>query len=323
MKQVIALDPHAYERHAIHGEGRIWAETNCYMDVWIELLHSLGHQPIAALPCTLAIDFEGDQWTFFKFPLADLLELYGLDVQELALWRPLDFHIEEQVGRGRPVLVELDSFFLPDTAGAAYGQSHVKSTVAVVEIDATRRHLGYFHNQGYHHLDGEDYLDVLRLGNRRDPSILAPYAEFVKIRPRQTGDPRELLPRSLHLLRKHLALLPAENPFPRFRRRFEIELPRLLEEDMEGFHQYSFANLRQYGACFELAQTYLHWLASHGETGLDEAALSFRAIAESAKALQFQLARAVSRRRALDLAPLDAMAESWQRATMALKARYF
>ena len=28
---------------------------------------------MAALPFTLTVDLEGDQWTFFKFPLADLL----------------------------------------------------------------------------------------------------------------------------------------------------------------------------------------------------------------------------------------------------------
>ena len=138
MKRVLALDPGTYQRHPIHGEGRIWAETNCYADVWIELLHALGHEPIAALPFTFAIDFEGDQWTFFKFPLADLYELYGLDVHELAIWRPLVVHIEEQLERGRPVLVELDSYFLPDTAGTAYRLAHVKSTVAVVEIDVAR-----------------------------------------------------------------------------------------------------------------------------------------------------------------------------------------
>ena len=95
--------PATYVRHPIHGDGRIWAETNCYVDLWIELLHALGRDPVAALPFTLAIDFEGDQWTFFKFPLADLSDLYGLDVQELAIWRPLADHVEEQVTRGRPV----------------------------------------------------------------------------------------------------------------------------------------------------------------------------------------------------------------------------
>ena len=41
------------------------------------------------LPFTVAIDFEGDQWTFFKPPHDELCDLYGLDVQELNVWRPL------------------------------------------------------------------------------------------------------------------------------------------------------------------------------------------------------------------------------------------
>src|SRR5207253_8592962 len=89
MRQILPLDPARYRRHAIHGENRVWAETNCYVDVWVELLHAWGFDPVAALSFTLAIDFEGDQWTFFKYPLGDLYQLYGLDVQELAIWRPL------------------------------------------------------------------------------------------------------------------------------------------------------------------------------------------------------------------------------------------
>ena len=84
-KSVFALDPGNYQRHVIHAQERQWAETNCYVDVWIELLHAWGFEPIAALPFTLAIDFEGDQWTFFKFPHADLYSLFGLDVQELQI----------------------------------------------------------------------------------------------------------------------------------------------------------------------------------------------------------------------------------------------
>ena len=56
----------------IHRADRDWAETNCYVDIWIELLHAWGFEPIAALPFTFGIDFEGDQWTFYKPPLADL-----------------------------------------------------------------------------------------------------------------------------------------------------------------------------------------------------------------------------------------------------------
>jgi hypothetical protein len=321
--RVVALDPTTYKRHTIHGEGRIWAETNCYVDVWVELAHALGHEPIAALPFTLAIDFEGDQWTFFKFPLPDLLDLFGLDVQELALWRPIVQHLEEQVKRGRPVLVELDSFYLPDTAGTAYKTAHVKSTVAVIEIDVENQRLGYFHNQGYYELHGDDFLDVLRLREPKDEAVLPPYAEFVKIREinAQHDQPR-LLDTSLRLLRKHLALVPATNPFRAFKTRFEADLATLLQESLETFHQYSFATLRQFGACFELSATYLRWLAEHGEEGLDEVIADFVALAETAKTFQFQLARAMARRKPLDLSPLDTMAERWEHGIGGLKARY-
>src|SRR5258706_11806662 len=109
-----SISAEAYRRHAIHGEERTWAETNCYTDLLIEMLHGMGHDPAAMLPFTLAVDFEGDQWTFFKPPANDILDLYGLDIQELAIWKPLAEHVVEQVAAGRPVLVELDSFYLPD-----------------------------------------------------------------------------------------------------------------------------------------------------------------------------------------------------------------
>jgi hypothetical protein len=321
-KRILALDPGSYRRHPIHGEGRTWAETNCYVDVWIELLHALDHEPVASLPFTLTIDFEGDQWTFFKCPLVDIRDLYGLDVQELAIWRPLAAHIEEQIDRGRPVLVELDSYFLPDTAGTAYKLAHTKSTVAVNEIDIEARHMGYFHGPGYFHVEGEDFLDVLRLRGEPDPAALPPYVEFVKIRSRPAPDASALVPGSLGLLRKHLALVPIENPFLSFKGRFEGDLDWLLRESLDTFHQYSFATLRQYGACFELTHTYLRWLAGQGEHGLEEPIAAFREISDGAKAFQFQLARAMSRRKPLDLTPLEAMAESWERGVTGLRQRY-
>ncbi|MEJ2392815.1 MAG: DUF1839 family protein [Gammaproteobacteria bacterium] len=322
MKQIIALDPDNYQRHLIHGKDRTWIETNCYADVLIELLHAMGYEPIAALPFTLAIDFEGDQWTFFKFPLGDLYELYGLDVQELAIWKPLITHIEEQVGMGRPVLVELDSYFLPDTAGTAYQREHVKSTVAIVEIDVDKQHLGYFHGQGYYHLDGEDFLNVFRLKGEPDPAMLPPYVEFVKRR--QTGQLARdaLLAGSIRLLKKQLLLLPETNPFEKFKPRFEQDLQWLMNESLETFHQYSFATLRQFGACYELAHTYLIWLQQQGEAGLDQAVADIEALSNGAKAYQFQLARAMNRKKPLDLAPLDTMATHWQSAMERLRQRY-
>jgi hypothetical protein len=313
MKQILALDPATYPRHAIHGPERIWAETNCYVDVWVELLHALGHDPVAALPFTLAIDFEGDQWTFFKFPSSDLFELYGVDIQELAIWRPLTVHLEEQLGRGRPVLVELDSFYLPDTAGAAYRLEHVKTTVAAMALDVDQQRLGYFHNQGYYELHGDDFAAIFQ------PQGLPPYVEFVKLREAAGGD---ALQTSLRLLKRQLALVPQTNPFASFKTRFAQDLDALLQEGIDAFHHYSFATLRQLGACYELSATYLQWLTAKGEGELEEPARAFLDIAESAKAFQFQLARAIARHKPLDLSPLDAMGERWERAIGGLKSRY-
>jgi hypothetical protein len=319
MRQILALDPARYKRHEIHGGSRVWAETNCYVDVWVELLHAWGFDPVAALPFTFAIDFEGDQWTFFKYPHGDLYQLYGLDVQELAIWRPLAAHVEEQVGRGRPVLVELDSFHLPDTAGTAYQREHVKSTVAVVAIDVAGRRLGYFHNQGYYHLEGADFANVFRLEGPRDPAYLPPYVEFVKRRDVPVPKGEELTLASVQLLRRQLRRLPEGNPLERFKVRFAADLDGLVGAGLETFHLYSFATLRQFGACYELATTYLHWLRRRTGKPLEGPAAAFTEIATGAKTLQFQLARAIARKKPLDLSALDPLAAAWGSALKTLK----
>lgn len=321
-KQVFPLDPANYQRHAIHAQERQWAETNCYVDVWIELLHAWGCEPIAALPFTIGIDFEGDQWTFFKFPHADLYSLFGLDIQELQIWRPLVDHLDHQVGLGRPVLVELDSFYLPDTAGTAYGIGHVKTTVAVTEIDVAQQRMRYFHGQGFYELSGDDFVSVLHLSGVPHSSVLPPYVEIVKRRQAAPLSADTLLQTSLSRLRAELHKLPEANPFEKFKPRFEADLRWLAEEPIETFHQYSFATLRQFGACYELSATYLRWLQDHQIGGLDSIVEQFASLSNGAKTMQFQLARAMARKRTLDLTPIDQMAAVWRAATEQLKQRF-
>jgi hypothetical protein len=314
-----ALDPQTYVRHRLHTQEREWAETNCYVDVWIEVLHAKGLEPIAALPFTLGIDFEGDQWTFFKYQLADLYDLYALDVQELALYRPLTAHIKEQLSLGRPLLVELDSYYLPDTAGSAYQLEHVKTTAAIAEIDMENQRLGYFHAQGYYHLQGDDFVNVFHLRGEKNPAILPPYCEVVKNAAMLPLQGEALLNASLALLKRQLQRLPVENPFVKFRARFEADMQWLINEPITTFHQYSFATLRQFGSCYELAGTYLKWLQSQGVSGLDGAIESILRLSTGAKTLQFQLARAMARKKAIDFTPVDQMAEHWTQAMQQLK----
>ena len=315
--RVASLDPATYARHAIHGEERTWTETNCYTDLLVELVHGLGHDPVAMLPFTLAIDFEGDQWTFFKPAHMDLVALYGLDIQELAMWKAPIEHVVEQVAAGRPVLIELDSFHLPDTSGTAYRIAHQKTTVGVNEIDVERGYMAYFHNQGFYAVEGEDFAKLF------DISGLPPYVEFVK--PvvnfaRHAG--YEQLDLSLAMMRAHLARSPRGNPFTRFKARLAADLESLMSADMGHFHKYSFATLRQYGACFELAETYLGWLAARSIAGLEVPRAAFATISQTAKAFQFQLARSMARKKPLDMAPLDAMAAQWDVGMTLLQTRY-
>ena len=306
-----------YRRHALHGAERTWIQTNCYTDLVVEMLHALGHEPLAMLAYTVAVDFEGDQWTFFKPPTGDLVELYGVDVQELAIWRPVLDHVVEQVSQGRIVMVELDAFHLPDTAGTAYGITHQKTNVGVNEIEPVRGFMGYFHNESYHELEGDEFRRLFDLHG------LPPFAELVKALPDFPAPKGEaLVQASLATLSREIARAPRENPFPRFRRRLVSDLDTLLGADIERFHKYSFATLRQYGACFELAQSYLAWLGEHGIAGLEVPGAAFGRIAQAAKAFQFQLARAMARGKPLELAPLDDMGAQWDVALTLLRSRY-
>ena len=132
-------------------------EKNCYVDIWIELLHALGLDPMAMLAFTVAIDFEGDQWTFFKPPHEDLRHLYGIDVQELYVWRPLLDHALEHLAAGKFISTEADAFWLPDTAGTDYRRQHTKTTIMLGAVDADAKRLSYFHNAGILHARGRGF----------------------------------------------------------------------------------------------------------------------------------------------------------------------
>ena len=128
-------DPAGYQRHLLHGDDRTYVESNCYSDVIIELLHACGYEPLAAFGHLVRMDFEGDQWTFFKPPPEDLESLFGVDIHEMQPYRPLPEQIAEQLRIGRTIIVELDSWYLPDTASTSYRSEHVKSSIAADAID--------------------------------------------------------------------------------------------------------------------------------------------------------------------------------------------
>lgn len=319
----LGLDPARYAAHPYHSGDRAWLETNCYVDVWIELVHALGLDPAASLPFTVGLDFEGDQWLFYKQPTADLYELYGVDVQELQIYRAFLDHACAQVERGRIVLVEVDAFYLPDTRGVSYHAEHTKTTIGIETLDVAGQRLGYFHGAGYHELTGDDFVGVFWL--RRPPSDddLPAYTEFVKLERLRRIPTPDLVERSLDLLRRHLHRVPPENPFGRFGATLGRDLDALRGKPEQAYHQYAFATLRQCGSCYELASSYVAWLLANGQSGLEPARDAFEAISSAAKGIQLRAARAVLQNRPYSAdAALETMASSWSRGVGELRARY-
>jgi hypothetical protein len=319
--QLIDIDPAGYQPDPLHSSERCWMETNCYVDVWIEVLHALGLDPAAAGAFTLSTDFEGDQWTFFKFPPEDLRALYGLEVGEMNVWRPLVDHVAEQLSFGRLLTVEVDSWFLPDTHGVAYQRDHVKSTIVPNMVDIADRRLGYFHNAGYFELDGDDFDGALRRVTPLDPTVLPPYVELVKLE-RLDRDGRHLLSTARELTRAHLRRRPTDSPISRLAKRIEGDVEWLAGQDIEVFHQYAFGTCRQCGAVAEMAGAFVDWLDLHDGGGLAATAERFRSVATGAKTVQFGLARVVSGRRFGAQGILDDMGEWWETAMVTLADRY-
>ena len=324
MPSALAIDTASWRPHALHSAERSWPETNCYVDLWVEILHAFGYEPLACLGFTVEQDFEGDQFTFFKFPLEDLEALFDVSVRELALYDTLERHVAVQLERGRLVLVEMDSFYMPDTRGTAYRQEHVKTTVGIARMDTDARRLEYFHNAGYFELSGEDFDGVFRRlpALRENPDVLFPYAEFVKRGARPLMG-KELAAGAVELLHGHLRRRPAKNPITSFRTEFPGHIEALGTRPMTYFHLYAFNVLRQLGANFELLGDHCSWLEARGEGGLEEAAAACARLTTAAKALQFQLARAVNRNRFGDYSStLDGMEVAYDTAMDILVERY-
>jgi hypothetical protein len=317
------LDAKAYVPHALHADGCAWVEKNCYVDIWIEILHAHKLDPMAVMPFTLAIDFEGDQWTFFKPPHGDIAELYGIEVYELNVWRPLMAHVVHHLAEGKLVLAEADAYFLPDTVGTDYGRQHTKTTIAIETIDTDARRLGYFHNSGYHTLSGADFANLFGIGAPHDPSRLPLFAEFARLDRVRRSSTFSLAARSAKLLSRHLKRRPATNPVARFKVRFAEELAEFAADGF-AYHAYAFATLRQLGASFELASLYLKWLdRTFGDPPIVRAAEAFAEVSSGAKTLVLKGARVVATRRSSDFKPiLDRMQESWDVGMSVLESRF-
>jgi hypothetical protein len=308
IRSLSGAEPDAYQRHLLHDPGRVYVETNCYADVIVELLHARGYEPLAAFGSLVRMDFEGDQWTFFKPPADDLERLFGVDIHEMQPYRSLPLQIAEQIARGRTIIVELDSWYLPDTAATSYRAEHVKSSVAADAIDLDGETLRYFHGPGLFELSGADYRGVFGLDGLPE-EVLPPYTELVRF---DLGPPLEgekLRTGSRELLRHHVARRPSENPFDGFGAQLSLILPELLDQSLERYHAYAFATVRMAGSAFETLASYAAWLSPGADT------TPMGEIVDGCKALSFRLAR----RREFDPRPvISTLSDAWDRCMVVL-----
>lgn len=292
-----------YSPHRLHAADRVWPETNCYFDLWIELLHGLGRDPLPLLGAAVALDWEVDHFTFLKPASTDILAASGIVVHEMALWRETAAQIVAQIDASAVPILEVDAFFLPDTQANAYGHTHTKTTIAIVAIQAERQSLDYLHNASRYCLSGNDYAGVLGLGDHRP--MLFPFAELA--RPvRDPASDEEARALALQWLGRYASTRRCSNPVADF----ASALPGLLAEagsDPYRINALCFNTTRQFGSAFGLLADHLAWLGEDMSDADD--------LARSAKTLQFQLARAARRNvvdPAIDVA-LETMSARWER----------
>ena len=291
-----------------------WPETTCYLDLWLELAGLWQLEPGGLLGYAASVAWEGDQLTFGRPAHDDLAELYGITVHELTIYRPLADHIRTQLAHGSTVIVEVDAFHLPDTAGTTYGSHHEKTTMAVLAFDGTR--LDYVHSRTQGVLTGPD-LDAALHGWALPP--------FVEIARREgaalTG--AALQEAARERLGARLRRRGRTNPVTAFRTALLADGPALAASGAAGFHPYAFNTFRMLGTAFQSLGQLAAWLGDGLGDGPDGVVIAAAAGSAGAKAEQFRAARATARGRAPEPGePLQQAEAAWDTVIDGLHARY-
>ena len=184
------LDPAALRASsAAHAATAAWPETNCYVDLWIELLHALAssrwRRCRSRSPSTRRRPVD-----VLQVPPRRPRRALRRRRHELNVWRSLHRSRCRAAGPGAPVDRRSRRVLSARHGGhvlshASTSRRRSRSRRSIVE----ERRLGYFHNAGYYELDGDDFAGVFRLeGHRTDPESPAAVRRSRQVRhqPRRT-----------------------------------------------------------------------------------------------------------------------------------------
>ncbi|MCY0389420.1 DUF1839 family protein [Robbsia sp. Bb-Pol-6] len=246
--------------HVLHTGQRLWNRANSYASLWIELLHGWGFEPLAALACAIALDFDGDQFTVLSLPEEDLKVLYGVTTFRLAIYDRLEAHIATQTDAGNVVLADVDTFYLPDVP-SLYGTLHGPTLVGIDRLDMRACAASYYRQGRRYELGGDDYGGIFR-----QPALVEGYHDalirHVECAKRAFPPVSEeaLAAVSVQLLRRHLSRVPQRSPIAAFRATLSSTLETLANSGETFRHSFAYGTLSQFGSHFELFTAYLQWL---------------------------------------------------------------
>ena len=260
--------------------------------------------------CTVRMDFEGDQWTFFK-PLPRTSSCCsGSTSTRCSPTARCPSRPPSRSPSGRTMIVELDSWYLPDTAATSY-RARTRQELGRRRGDRPGgERLRYFHGTGLYELDGEDYRGVFRLGRRFSDDVLPPYTELVRFdagpRLRGRGAARGRACAAARPPRPP----PREQPVRALRRRSSSATCRACSRATpRDYHAYAFATVRMAGSAFEVAR--LPGAVAAGRRAPTAPRRRCSGSSRAARCSRFKLAR----RRPFDPEPaLAALAAAWDEA---------
>ncbi|NKE09416.1 MULTISPECIES: DUF1839 family protein [Kocuria] len=310
------LSAEGFTPHPLHQDQSLWSNTNCYLDVWVELLHGMGRRPEPLFAAAVAAETQVEQFEFLKVDHRDLEEVHGLRVGEYDVWKPLLEHVLTQMAAGNLMIIEADAHWLPDTRGISYGTEHTKTSIVPLRVDPQQRHLVYLHNEGLHELRGQDFDFVL--GEQRSQGIVpAPYVELVRLDRLGAANDDDARAHTVRLLRHHALRATAHNPVAELMDVVRSHFDWLAEAGMDGYHALCFETTRQLGVVSMLAAEAVRFSAVEEIQGAAEAYVT---VSKESKALQFQLARVARGRKSASLeTTMATISEQWALAAATLR----